>query len=206
MFLNLSSQLPSNELINRFFFIFSNSGCAAFGYQVYSISTRFSKLVSQSALERENNVYIELNQSITEVEIQQLTSQLHSFEQTLETVVKGPKSFSKDSNPWHLLRILKSENISQDLYSQAVKALASSNYNGIHSSFINCFINLIIIKLKLSSSSAGLAQQVAQSCDFKTAIELARFPKVNLALFLQPPTFTTSSLKVFFKHKFTILF
>ena len=34
---------------------------------------------------------------------------------------------------------------------------------------------------------AGLAIQIAQSLDFKTTIELARIPGVDLALFLKPP-------------------
>ena len=40
-----------------------------------------------------------------------------------------------------------------------------------------CFLSLL----------AGLAQQIAQSLDFKTTIELARVPGVDLALFLKPP-------------------
>lgn len=42
----------------------------------------------------------------------------------------------------------------------------------------------------------GLSQQIAQACDFKLAVKLARTKGVNMNLFLQPPTYMVSSFEV----------
>lgn len=43
------------------------------------------------------------------------------------------------------------------------------------------------------SELVGLCQQIAQACDLKTAVRLARTEGVNLNLFLQPPPFLTTA-------------
>lgn len=45
--------------------------------------------------------------------------------------MKGPASLGLDTNPWHLLRILKSELPSHAKeHPKALKTLATTNYNG----------------------------------------------------------------------------
>jgi len=99
-------------------------------------------------------MYIELNQSVAEEKMIYLSSQLHNLEQTLEVLIKGPKSFSNDSNPWHLLQVLKSDSISEDHISQVVKALSSSNFNGkimLHQYIKECLKNYIVFILLIFS-------------------------------------------------------
>ena len=38
----------------------------------------------------------------------------------------------------------------------------------------------------------GLSREVAQACDMRTAVKLARIKDVNLNLFLPPPTYLTA--------------
>ena len=44
--------------------------------------------------------------------------------------------------------------------------------------------------------TVGLSQQIAQACDFKVSVKLARTKGVNQNLFLQPPAYITSGNEV----------
>jgi hypothetical protein len=91
--------------------------------------------LSDAAVERERQkagCYIAVPQTVIETEIHSMTSKLKNVEQMVETFIKGPTHLGLDSNPWHLLRILKSELPSHTQeHSTALKTLATSHYNGI---------------------------------------------------------------------------
>lgn len=101
-------------------------------YHIYCLKRRFSTLLSDAAVERENektDCYIATPQAGAEAEIHTMISKFLNVEQLMETLMKGPKSFGLDSNPWHLIRILKSQLHSQE-HDNALKTLATTNYNG----------------------------------------------------------------------------
>ena len=66
---------------------------------------------------------------VGEVEVINLVSKLLIAEQTMETLIKGPKSLGNTTNPWQLLRLLKSDIHAQE-HTQALTTLATANYNG----------------------------------------------------------------------------
>lgn len=74
--------------------------------------------------------FIAIPQSVGEAEIQGVISKVLNVEQMMEALMKGPGSLGHDSNPWHLLRILKSKIHVQE-HSRALKTLATTNYNGM---------------------------------------------------------------------------
>ncbi|XP_046459703.1 protein SERAC1-like [Daphnia pulex] len=153
--------------------IFIIGGGTTLAYQIHSLNRRFSSLLSDAAVERERQkagCYIAIPQTVIETEIHAMTSKLKNVEQMVETLMKGPTHLGLDSNPWHLLRILKSELPSHTQeHSTALKTLATSHYN------------------------VGLSQQIAQACDFRVSVKLARTKNVNLNLFLQPPAYIIST-------------
>ncbi|XP_032784343.2 protein SERAC1 [Daphnia magna] len=142
---------------------------AVLAYEILCLNRRFSSLLSDSALEKERqkgDCYITISQPTVEAEINGVISKFTDVEQLMETLMKGPASLGLDTNPWHLLRILKSELPSHAKeHPKALKTLATTNYN------------------------AGLSQQIAQACDFKLSVKLARTKNVNLNLFLRPPAY-----------------
>lgn len=103
-----------------------------FAHQIHCLNRQFSNLLNYAAIEREKekaNGYIEMPNTMGEVEVTNLVSKLMIAEQTLETLIRGPKSLASTSNPWHLLRLLKSDAHAQD-HAQALQTLATTNYNG----------------------------------------------------------------------------
>jgi len=155
-------------LVRPFICVFSIGG-GVIAYQTYCLKKRFSSLVSPSINEQPEytNSYISLSHQNAEVEINSFLTRLLSIENLISTILKGPKFVANDTNPWHLLRILKS-NPHSAAHNQALKTLACSTY------------------------SDGLSREVAQACDFQTAVKLARIPDVNLNLFLPPPSYLTA--------------
>jgi hypothetical protein len=91
--------------------------------------------LSDAAFDRERQkagCFISIPQTVMESEIHSMVSKIKNVEQMMGTLIKGPTSLGLDSNPWHLLRILKSEIHSHTQeHSTALKTLATSNYNGI---------------------------------------------------------------------------
>ena len=111
-------------------YLFFRGGVVA--YQIYCLNKKFSNLVSPSVNEQPEytNCYISLSQQQTvEVEISSFLRRLLNIETFVSTILKGPKYVANDTNPWHLLRILKSNLYSLDHY-QALKTLACSTYSG----------------------------------------------------------------------------
>jgi hypothetical protein len=104
-------------------------------YEIHSLNRRFSSLLSDAAFDRERQkagCFISIPQTVMESEIHSMVSKIKNVEQMMGTLIKGPTSLGLDSNPWHLLRILKSEIHSHTQeHSTALKTLATSNYNGI---------------------------------------------------------------------------
>ncbi len=91
--------------------------------------------MSDTAVEREHaksGSFIAIPQSVGEAEIQLqgMISKVLNVEQMMEALMKGPGSLGHDSNPWHLLRILKSKMHVQE-HPRALKTLATTNYNGM---------------------------------------------------------------------------
>ncbi len=117
-------------------------------YEIHSLNRRFSSLLSDAALDRERQkagCFISIPQTVIESEIHSMVSRFKNVEQMMETLIKGPTSLGLDSNPWHLLRILKSEIHSHTQeHSTALTTLATSNYNGILQ-FI-CLISVLELK------------------------------------------------------------
>lgn len=146
---------------HRFYVVFSYRGGAVLAYHIHRLKRRFSSLLSDAAIERENEkvgCYIAVPQAGVEAEIQGMISKFLSFEQLMETLMKGPKSFGHDSNPWHLLRTLKSELHSQEHVS-ALKTLATTNYNGklkIKLVLINAHHVLLLFSGSISANSSGM--------------------------------------------------
>jgi hypothetical protein len=59
----------------------------------------------------------------------------------------------------------------------------------------------MVIKHKITAdyslyNTVGLSQQIAQACDFRVSVKLARTKNVNLNLFLQPPAYIISTSEV----------
>ena len=108
-------------------------GGTILAYQIQCLNRHFSTLLSDKAVEREHfnsGSYIAIPQSVGEAEIHGMISKVVNVEQMMEALMKGPGSLGHDSNPWHLLRILKSQIHIQE-HPSALKTLATTNYNGM---------------------------------------------------------------------------
>jgi len=169
--------------------VFVRGGVVA--YQTYCLNKKFSSLVSPSVNEQPEytSSYISLSHQAVEFEFDSFLTKLLSIETFISTILKGPKFVANDTNPWHLLRILKSNLYSAD-HIQALTTLAHSTYTGMFYSLYFIFPDLFFQYLFLFSE--GLSQEVAQACDLQTAVKLARIPNVNLNLFLPPPSYLTA--------------
>ena len=113
-----------NININLFF-----RGTAFLGTQIYLINQKFRNLLPSETFTRERQYvyikspeyYISLGDSAAEKYL--------GAEQIVQTLVRGPKSIASDSNPWHLLRILRSEAYSNE-HDKVLRTLASATYSG----------------------------------------------------------------------------
>ena len=112
--------------------IFGRGG--VLGYEIYLIDERFSSLVSAAAVSRENergNYISSPGYSVEIAEISSFKAKLLGLENLVQTVFRGPSSVAADSNPWHLLRLLRSEAYANE-HDRALRTLAaaSASYSG----------------------------------------------------------------------------
>lgn len=110
-------------------------------YQVHLVKERFANLLQHSAIESESQRGMFISAPHFELEINEISNfiaKLVSLKQLGRSLLKGPESLAGDQNPWHLLRILRSESHCR-VHKQAAGALATGDYSGMS----YCFIYLL---------------------------------------------------------------